>query len=35
LIAKIHEDRRIAERALDIPLYLKYKDDPYLKGSSL
>ncbi|KAB5557233.1 hypothetical protein DKX38_008142 [Salix brachista] len=35
LIAKIHEDRRIAERALDLPLYLKYKDDPYLKGSSL
>ncbi|XP_011027433.1 PREDICTED: bifunctional riboflavin kinase/FMN phosphatase-like [Populus euphratica] len=35
LIAKIHEDRRIAERALDIPTYSKYRDDPYLKGSSL
>ncbi|XP_021902275.1 bifunctional riboflavin kinase/FMN phosphatase [Carica papaya] len=30
LITKIHEDRRIAERALDLPLYSKYKDDPYL-----
>ncbi|KAJ6938083.1 hypothetical protein NC651_004699 [Populus alba x Populus x berolinensis] len=35
LIAKIHEDRRIAERALDIPTYSKYRDDPYLKGASL
>ncbi|KDP20886.1 hypothetical protein JCGZ_21357 [Jatropha curcas] len=35
LIAKIHEDRRIAERALDLPLYSKYRDDPYLRGSSL
>ncbi|KAG5219103.1 bifunctional riboflavin kinase/FMN phosphatase [Salix suchowensis] len=35
LIAKIHEDRRIAERALDIPMYSQYRDDPYLKGSSL
>ncbi|KAJ4823829.1 hypothetical protein Tsubulata_035535 [Turnera subulata] len=34
LIAKIHEDRQIAERALDLPLYSKYRDDPFLKGSS-
>ncbi|KAL3345412.1 hypothetical protein AABB24_024399 [Solanum stoloniferum] len=33
LIAKIHEDRKIAERALELPQYLKYKDDPYLKIS--
>ncbi|XP_062107305.1 bifunctional riboflavin kinase/FMN phosphatase isoform X2 [Humulus lupulus] len=33
LIAKIHEDRRIAERALDLPLYSKFKDDPYLRSS--
>ncbi|XP_039049522.1 bifunctional riboflavin kinase/FMN phosphatase isoform X2 [Hibiscus syriacus] len=33
LIAKIHEDRRIAERALDLPLYSKHKDDPYLNSS--
>lgn len=31
LVAKIHEDREIAERALELPLYLKYRDDPYLK----
>jgi len=30
LIAKIHEDRRIAERALELPIYSKYKDDSYL-----
>ncbi|KAK6932487.1 Haloacid dehalogenase-like hydrolase [Dillenia turbinata] len=32
LIARIHEDGRIAERALDLPIYSKskYKDDPYL-----
>ncbi|OAY26093.1 bifunctional riboflavin kinase/FMN phosphatase isoform X1 [Manihot esculenta] len=35
LIAKIHEDGRCAERALDLPLYSKYRDDPYLRGSSL
>ncbi|XP_021661042.2 bifunctional riboflavin kinase/FMN phosphatase isoform X2 [Hevea brasiliensis] len=35
LIAKIHGDGRIAERALDLPLYSKYRDDPYLRGSSL
>jgi riboflavin kinase len=34
LVAKIHEDRRIAEKALDLPLFSKYKDDPYLEGSS-
>ncbi|XP_039064689.1 bifunctional riboflavin kinase/FMN phosphatase-like [Hibiscus syriacus] len=33
LIAKIHEDRRIAEKALDLPLYSKHKDDPYLNSS--
>ncbi|XVE87937.1 hypothetical protein DITRI_Ditri19aG0028600 [Diplodiscus trichospermus] len=33
LIAKIHEDRRIAEKALDLPSYLKHKDDQYLKCS--
>ncbi|XP_050215002.1 bifunctional riboflavin kinase/FMN phosphatase [Mercurialis annua] len=35
LIAKIHEDRKVAERALDLPLYSKFVDDPYLKGSAL
>ncbi|KAL9456166.1 hypothetical protein AB3S75_005398 [Citrus x aurantiifolia] len=34
LIAKIHEDRKVAERALDLPLYSKYRDDPYLKITS-
>lgn len=34
LIAKIHEDRKVTERALDLPLYSKYRDDPYLKISS-
>ncbi|XP_059437610.1 bifunctional riboflavin kinase/FMN phosphatase [Corylus avellana] len=33
LVAKIHEDGRIAERALDLPLYSTYRDDPYLKPS--
>uniref|UniRef100_A0A5B7CAN5 riboflavin kinase n=1 Tax=Davidia involucrata TaxID=16924 RepID=A0A5B7CAN5_DAVIN len=33
LVAKIHEDRKIAERALELPLYSKYRDDPYLKSS--
>ncbi|KAK8488217.1 hypothetical protein V6N13_120024 [Hibiscus sabdariffa] len=32
LIAKIHEDRRMAERALDLPLYSKHKDDSYLSS---
>ncbi|XP_057439263.1 bifunctional riboflavin kinase/FMN phosphatase-like isoform X2 [Lotus japonicus] len=31
LIAKIHADRRVAERALDLPLYSSYKNDPYLR----
>ncbi|CAH2078366.1 unnamed protein product [Thlaspi arvense] len=30
LVAKIHEDREVAERALDLPSYAKFKDDPYL-----
>lgn len=34
LIARIQEDGRIAEKALDLPLYLKYKNDPYLVSSS-
>ncbi|KAL5579316.1 hypothetical protein UlMin_011758 [Ulmus minor] len=33
LVAKIHEDRKVAERALDLPLYAKYRDDPYLNTS--
>ncbi|KAJ4982076.1 hypothetical protein NE237_032913 [Protea cynaroides] len=33
LIAKIHEDRRIAEKALDLPLYAINKNDPYLSIS--
>lgn len=32
LVAKIHEDRRIAENALELPIYSKYKDDHYLKS---
>ncbi|PRQ28759.1 putative riboflavin kinase [Rosa chinensis] len=32
LIEKIHEDRKIAEEALDLPMYSKFKDDPYLKS---
>ncbi|KAL3522175.1 hypothetical protein ACH5RR_015009 [Cinchona calisaya] len=35
LEAKIHEDREIAERALELPQYLKYKNDPYLTSPSL
>ncbi|CAL1372681.1 unnamed protein product [Linum trigynum] len=35
LIAKIHEDGRVAEKALDLPLYSKYKDDLFLRSSSL
>ncbi|KAF5475596.1 hypothetical protein F2P56_007388, partial [Juglans regia] len=33
LIAKIHEDRRVAEAALDLPPYSAYREDPYLKIS--
>ncbi|URE03111.1 Flavokinase [Musa troglodytarum] len=35
LIARIHEDGRIAEKALDLPIYAGYKDSPYLKNSML
>ncbi|KAI5678698.1 hypothetical protein M9H77_09648 [Catharanthus roseus] len=34
LVARIHEDGKIAEKALDLPIYAKYKNDPYLKSSS-
>ncbi|ONI01411.1 hypothetical protein PRUPE_6G138200 [Prunus persica] len=34
LIEKIHHDRKVAEEALDLPLFSKYKDDPYLKSST-
>ncbi|KAK8949906.1 hypothetical protein KSP40_PGU013772 [Platanthera guangdongensis] len=30
LIQRIHEDGRIAEKALDLPTYAGYWDDPYL-----
>ncbi|KAI9198040.1 hypothetical protein LWI28_009041 [Acer negundo] len=33
LIEKILDDGKIAERALDLPLYSKYKDDSYLKNT--
>ncbi|CAN1175874.1 Bifunctional riboflavin kinase/FMN phosphatase [Linum perenne] len=33
LIEKIHEDGRIAEKALDLPQYSIYKDDPFFKSS--
>ncbi|XP_073002659.1 bifunctional riboflavin kinase/FMN phosphatase [Typha latifolia] len=33
LIARIHEDGRIAEKALDLPIYASYKDSPYLATS--
>ncbi|KAL3627649.1 hypothetical protein CASFOL_029012 [Castilleja foliolosa] len=32
LVAKIHEDRKIAEKVLEMPIYLKHKDDPYLNS---
>ncbi|KAJ8504824.1 hypothetical protein OPV22_005710 [Ensete ventricosum] len=35
LIARIHEDGRIAEKALDLPIYAGYKDSPNLKNSML
>ncbi|CAN6577122.1 unnamed protein product [Malus baccata var. baccata] len=34
LIEKIHDDGRIAEEALELPWYSKYKDDSYLKIST-
>ncbi|XP_010277964.1 PREDICTED: bifunctional riboflavin kinase/FMN phosphatase isoform X2 [Nelumbo nucifera] len=33
LIEKIHEDRKIAEKALDLPLYVGYRNDQYLRTS--
>ncbi|PIA57224.1 hypothetical protein AQUCO_00600154v1 [Aquilegia coerulea] len=33
LISKIYENRKIAENALDLPLYVRHKDAPYLTGS--
>ncbi|KAL8554577.1 hypothetical protein ACS0TY_002680 [Phlomoides rotata] len=30
LVAKIHEDREIAEKALELPRYSMYRNDPYL-----
>ncbi|XP_041991066.1 bifunctional riboflavin kinase/FMN phosphatase-like [Salvia splendens] len=33
LVAKIHEDGEIAEKALQLPQYSKYRDDPYFKSS--
>lgn len=35
LIARIHEDGRIAENALDLPIYACHKDSPYLRNSLL
>lgn len=35
LVAKIHDDGKIAEKVLDLPQFLKYKDDPYLKFEKL
>ncbi|CAL5200054.1 unnamed protein product [Lathyrus oleraceus] len=32
LIAKIHEDRKVAERALDLPVYSSHKNDSYLRS---
>ncbi|AQK82707.1 Haloacid dehalogenase-like hydrolase domain-containing protein 1A isoform 1 [Zea mays] len=34
LIERIHEDGRVAEKALDLPMYAKYKDSPYLRNPS-
>ncbi|CAD6340685.1 unnamed protein product [Miscanthus lutarioriparius] len=33
LIERIQEDGRIAEKALDLPMYAKYKDSPYLRNT--
>ncbi|RWR80452.1 HAD hydrolase [Cinnamomum micranthum f. kanehirae] len=35
LIAKINEDGKLAEKALDLPIYASYKDSPYLSSSLL
>ncbi|XP_010538291.1 PREDICTED: bifunctional riboflavin kinase/FMN phosphatase [Tarenaya hassleriana] len=35
LVEKIHEDRGIAERALDLQLYANFKDDPFLSTNPL
>ncbi|GJZ01520.1 bifunctional riboflavin kinase/FMN phosphatase isoform X1 [Tanacetum coccineum] len=35
LVAKIHEDGKIAENALELPLYAKYKDEAYFKSIAL
>jgi len=32
LIERIHEDGRIAEKALELPMYAQYKDSPYLRN---
>ncbi|KAG0553031.1 hypothetical protein BDA96_01G560000 [Sorghum bicolor] len=32
LIERIHEDGKIAEKALDLPIYARYKDSPYLRN---
>lgn len=32
LIERIHEDGRIAEEALDSPVYARYKESPYLRN---
>ncbi|KAG0503897.1 hypothetical protein HPP92_003969 [Vanilla planifolia] len=34
LIQRIQEDGKIAEKALQLPIYSGYKDDPYLKNSA-
>ncbi|KAK9064228.1 hypothetical protein SSX86_015608 [Deinandra increscens subsp. villosa] len=35
LVAKIHEDGKLAEKALELPIYAKYKDDEYFKSIAL
>lgn len=35
LVAKIHEDGKIAEKALELPVYAKYKDEAYFKSIAL
>ncbi|KAI4320218.1 hypothetical protein MLD38_033723 [Melastoma candidum] len=31
LVEKIHDDRRVAEKALDLPIYSKHRDHPFLR----